>query len=309
MKKILVTGGTTFVSKYVAEYFVNVGYEVFVLNRNSKPQVQGVKLIEADRHNLGGVLKDTFFDVVADITAYNDNDIIDFVKELGSFDQYIMISSSAVYPEYGVQPFLEESEKSENKFWGAYGTNKIAAEKALLERVKDAYILRPPYLYGPMNNVYREALVFDCALADRKFYLPQDGGMKLQFFHVKDLCRLMEVIIKEKPEEHILNVGNVEAVSIKEWVTKCYESIGKIPNFVNVYEEIEQRNYFSFYNYEYYLDVSRQNKIYPETISLEDGLRDSVKWYLEHRTEVNKKPYFEYINKNLVKDQFEKSLL
>jgi nucleoside-diphosphate-sugar epimerase len=67
MKKILVTGGTTFVSKYVAEYFVNVGYEVFVLNRNSKPQVQGVKLIEGDRHNLGGVLKDTFFDVVADI--------------------------------------------------------------------------------------------------------------------------------------------------------------------------------------------------------------------------------------------------
>ncbi len=251
MKRILVTGGTTFVSKYVAEYFVNAGYEVFVLNRNSKPQVQGVKLIQGDRHNLGGVLKDTFFDVVADITAYNDKDIIDFVKELGSFDQYIMISSSAVYPEYGVQPFLEESEKSENKFWGAYGTDKIAAEKALLERVKD-------------------------------------------------LCRLMEVIIKEKPEEHILNVGNVEAVSIKDWVTKCYESLGKIPNFVNVYEEIEQRNYFSFYNYEYYLDVSRQSKIYPETISLEDGLRDSVKWYLEHRTEVNKKPYFEYINENLV---------
>ncbi len=30
MKKILVTGGTTFVSKYVAEYFGNVGYEVFI---------------------------------------------------------------------------------------------------------------------------------------------------------------------------------------------------------------------------------------------------------------------------------------
>ena len=56
--------------------------------------------------------------------------------------------------------------------------------------------------------MYREAFVFDCAMADRKFYLPQDGSMKLQFFHVKDLCRLMEVIIKEKPEEHILNVGN-----------------------------------------------------------------------------------------------------
>ena len=30
MKKILVTGGTTFVSKYAAEYFVNMGYEVYV---------------------------------------------------------------------------------------------------------------------------------------------------------------------------------------------------------------------------------------------------------------------------------------
>ena len=102
MKKILVTGGTTFVSKYVAEYFVNAGYEVYVLNRNTKPQVQGVNLIEGDRHNLGGILKNTFFDVVADITAYNAADIIDFVKELGSFGQYIMISSSAVYPEYAV---------------------------------------------------------------------------------------------------------------------------------------------------------------------------------------------------------------
>lgn len=300
MKKILVTGGTTFVSKYVAEYFVNAGYEVYVLNRNTKPQVQGVNLIEGDRHNLGGILKNTFFDVVADITAYNAADIIDFVKELGSFGQYIMISSSAVYPEYGVQPFLEESEKSANKFWGAYGTDKIEAENVLLEKVKDAYILRPPYLYGPMNNVYREAFVFDCALADRKFYLPNDGSMKLQFFHVKDLCGLMEVIIRNKPDEHIFNVGNIEAVSIKEWVTICYKSLGKTPIFVNVNETIEQRNYFSFYNYEYYLDVTRQSKIYPKNISLEDGIKDAAKWYLEHRTDVGKKPYFEYIDSNLV---------
>lgn len=300
MKKILVTGGTTFVSKYVAQYFVTGGYEVYVLNRNTKPQVQGVKLIEGDRHDLGNILKNMHFDVVADITAYNAADIIDLVDALGSFEQYIMISSSAVYPEYGMQPFLEESEKAVNKFWGAYGTDKIEAEKALLHEVSDAYILRPPYLYGPMNNVYREAFVFDCALEDRIFYLPKDGDMKLQFFHVKDLCKLMEVIIKDKPDEHILNVGNKETVSIKEWVKICYESLGKTPTFANVYDEIEQRKYFSFYNYEYYLDVTRQSKIYPETISLEEGLRDAAKWYMEHRTEVNRKPFFEYIDSNLV---------
>lgn len=300
MKKILVTGGTTFVSRYVANYFVNSEYEVYVLNRNSKSQVTGVKLITGDRHNLGDILKGIHFDIVADITAYNAQDIVDLYNALDSFEQYIMISSSAVYPEYGVQPFLEDSEKNLNKFWGKYGTDKIEAEEALLERVPDAYILRPPYLYGPMNNVYREAFVFDCARADRKFYLPKDGEMKMQFFHVRDLCKLMEVIIASKPSEHILNVGNSEVISIKDWVTKCYACFDKIPSFVNVYDDIEQRNYFSFYNYEYCLDVQRQQKIYKETISMEEGLRESAEWYLENESDVNKKPYFDYIDTNLV---------
>lgn len=299
MKKILITGGTVFVSRYAAQYFVDKGYEVYVVNRNSRPQVPGVKLIETDRHDLGDKLKDIYFDVVADITAYNAEDITDLCDSLGSFGQYIMISSSAVYPEYGDQPFREDSERALNRYWGSYGTDKIAAEDALLDRVSDAYILRPPYIYGPMNNVYREAFVFDCARADRPFYLPGDGGMKLQFFHVKDLCILMERIIEKKPETHLMNVGNVELVTIKDWVTMCYACFDKIPEFVNVGEDIEQRNYFSFHNYEYYLDVQQQNKIYPETILLEEGLKECAEWYVENESEVGKKSYMEYIDCNL----------
>lgn len=70
MKKLLVTGGTTFVSKYAAQYFLDSDYEVYVLNRNTKPQVDGVKLIEGDRHRLGNKIKNMHFDVIADITAY-----------------------------------------------------------------------------------------------------------------------------------------------------------------------------------------------------------------------------------------------
>lgn len=300
MKKILITGGTTFVSKYAAKYFVEHGYDVYVVNRNSKPQVKGVTLIESDRHNLGDKLKNLHFDVVADITAYDAQDIIDLHNSLDSFDQYIMISSSAVYPEYGVQPFPEDSERAVNKFWGKYGTDKIQAENALLERVPDAYILRPPYLYGSMDNVYREAFVFDCAMADRKFYLPEAGEMKLQFFHVEDLCKLMEIIITKCPTDHILNVGNEKSISIRDWVIKCYACFDKVPEFVSVPETVEQRNYFSFYNYEYCLDVTRQKKIYPETMSMDAGLQEAANWYIEHEGEVNKKPYWEYIDTNLV---------
>ena len=38
MKKFLITGGTVFVSRYIAEYYVSKGYEVYVLNRNCKKQ-------------------------------------------------------------------------------------------------------------------------------------------------------------------------------------------------------------------------------------------------------------------------------
>lgn len=301
--RILVTGGTTFVSKYVADFMVKEGHEVYVLNRNTKEQVPGVHLLEGDRHNLGNCLKDMHFDVVADITAYKAEDITDLCDAMGSFDRYIMISSSAVYPEYGVQPFTEEEKKAPNKFWGFYGTDKIEAEKILLERVKDAYILRPPYLYGPMNNVYREAFVFDCALGNRSFYLPGDGSMKMQFFHVKDLCGVIKHIIEEKPENHIFNVGNPETVSVEEWVKKCYSCFGQKPEFVHVSETVEQRAYFPFYNYEYVLDVSKQVGIYPKTISLDEGLKESAEWYLTHKDEVRRKPYFEYIDENLAAEE------
>lgn len=285
-------------SRYIAEYYAQQGYDVYVLNRNSREQSKGVTLIQADRHNIGDILRNFHFDVVID-TAYTSNDVESLLNALGSYEEYILISSSAVYPEYAPQPFQEKTPLAVNKYWGKYGTDKIEAEEILMKRNPDAYILRPPYLYGQMNNVYREAFVFDCALADRKFYLPKDGGMKLQFFHVHDLCRFIDILLKNKPSQHIFNVGNKDTVSIREWVELCYRVVGKQVEFANVNDDIEQRNYFSFYNYEYCLDVSLQDALMPDTKPLYDGLEESFDWYKNNSDKVIKKPFFDYIDNNL----------
>lgn len=300
MKKILITGGTVFVSRYIAEYYVAQDYDVYVINRNSKEQSKGVKLIQADRHNLGNLLRDFNFDVIID-TAYTSNDVETLLDALGNYKDYILISSSAVYPEYAPQPFKEDTSLAINKYWREYGTNKIDAETTLLKRNPNAYILRPPYLYGQMNNVYREAFVFDCALANRKFYLPKDGQMKLQFFHVHDLCRFIDILLTRKPSQHIFNVGNKDAISIREWVELCYSVTGNQVDFVNVYDNIEQRNYFSFYNYEYYLDVSKQSELMSDTKPLYEGLKEAFNWYKNNTDKVNKKPFLDYIDNNLIK--------
>lgn len=128
MKRILVTGGTTFVSKYIAKYFQENAYEVYVLNRGTKKQVENVKLICADRNNLDGCLRDFYFDVIIDVCAYNQKDIKNILEAVGGFKDYIFISSSAVYPETNIQPFSENQSIDSNKIWDKYGTDKIKAD-------------------------------------------------------------------------------------------------------------------------------------------------------------------------------------
>ena len=298
MRKILVTGGTVFVSWYVANYFAQKGDDVYVLNRNSKPQLPNVTLIQGDRNDLGDKLKGYEFDAVLDITAYTREHVENLVNALGKFGDYIMVSSSAVYPETNPQPFTEEQTCGPNVHWGVYGTNKLAAEEYLRQAVPHAYILRPPYLYGPMQNVYREPFVFECAEAGRKFYIPSDGSMKLQFFHVEDLCRFIEILLTEHPAEHIYNVGNPDAVTISDWVKLCYDAVGADLETVSV-EGHYQRAYFCFHDYNYYLDVTRQTMLMPDVKPLAEGLKESYEWFRQNRDAVMRRPYMEYINTNI----------
>lgn len=296
--KILVTGGTVFASRFTAEYFAKE-HEVYVLNRNTRPQSEGVTLINADRHDLGATLKKYEFDAVIDVTAYNETDVRDLLNALGNFKNYILISSSAVYPETLPQPFREDMQTGANSIWGDYGTNKIAAEKYLHERVPNAYIIRPPYLYGKMNNLYREAFVFECAERDMPFYVPNGGEMPLQFFDIEDMCRFIAILLEKQPKQRVFNVGNPETVTVCEWVRLCYVVLGKEPDIRNVLFRINQREYFPFYDYGYKLDVSAMLSLMPNVKAMEQGLAESYDWFKENRAEVRRKNYFEYINDNL----------
>ena len=301
MKKILVTGGTVFVSRFIAEYYAAKDHEVFVLNRNTRPQSKGVKLIQADRHNLGDTLRDYKFDVVID-TAYNADDVESLLNALGEYKNYILISSSAVYPENALQPFGENTTVGINKIWGDYGTNKIAAENKLLDYYPNAYILRPPYLYGQMNNLYREAFVFECAERNLPFYLPKSSTTRLHFFHIENLCHIIQTIIEKHPDSHILNVGNPASIHIKNWVALCYKAVNSNkPIFYDVDTTLHsQRSFFPFHDYQYKLDVTAMMRILDKEklIDMQTGLKLSYDWYKNNRNKVNSKPYLKYIEEN-----------
>ena len=302
-RTLLVTGGTVFVSRFVAEYFARRGDTVYILNRGSRPQPQHLNIhpILADRHSLGDTLKGYTFDAVLDVTAYTAADVQALVTALDSVKDYLFVSSSAVYPETLPQPFAENAPCGPNIHWGAYGTNKLAAEQWLADRLPQSYILRPPYLYGPMENLYRAPFVFDCADENRPFCLPGDGQLKLQLFHVEDLCRFIEILLEQHPAQRIFNVGNPQPVTVTQWVNACYQAAHAQPGYLLVDSAAhEQWRYFPFRDYEYLLDVTAQTKLMPQTKPLHEGLAEEYAWYAAHPDEVRRKPYLEYIDREIL---------
>lgn len=296
--KLLVTGGTVFVSRYLAEYFRDLGNEVYVLNRGSKPQSNGVIHIKGDRNNLGELLRNYYFDVVLDLTAYNKNDVINLNNAIGGYGTYIFLSSSAVYPEDLEMPFKESDKIGPNKYWTYYGLGKVEAEEYIKNNIKDYYIIRPPYLYGPMNNVYREAFLFECMDNNMSFYIPKDGKLKLQFFYIGDLAKFILKIIELKPKDRIYNVGNKDIIDVNEWVNLCQEILNKKTNIVYINDDVPQRSYFPFLDYSYTLDIKKQGKILKELTPLKEGLIASYNWYKDNKNLVRRKPLIEFINDN-----------
>lgn len=121
--------------------------------------------------------------------------------------------------------------------------------------------------------------------------------MPLQFFHTEDLCRMIEALLDLRPAKKIINVGNA-AVTIKEWVEVCYSAVGKTPDFINVLNGTEQRIFFPFFDYEYELDISTQNEIMPNLLTLKEGVRRAYEWYKSNKSAVRTKNYLKFIECN-----------
>lgn len=299
MSKILIMGGTIFVSKFIARYYIQKGEDVYVFNRDTHKQVDGVTLIKGDKNHIGDAFKKYNFDLIIAVNIYTENEMKELINSLSDIRNFVFISSSAVYPETLPQPFKEEYQVGKNSIWGDYGVNKYMAENYLLKNVPNAYILRPPYLYGEMQNLYREGFVFDCAVKGLPFYMPKKSDMALQFFDVEDLCKFIDIIIDKKPDNHIFNVGNSDVVDIEKFVEECYKVVGTPLTKIYVDESHAQRSYFPFHDYGYSLDVTKQNSLMSNTKSLYDGLKQSFEWYKQNESEIFKKPYFDYIENNL----------
>ncbi|MBI3637858.1 MAG: SDR family oxidoreductase [Candidatus Rokubacteria bacterium] len=231
--RVLVLGGTEFISLHLVQALRRDGHDVAVLNRGRRRErlPDGVVTIACDRTDhaaLRAALATERVDALVDVTyAPTTGEDVEAVLDAldGRLGHALFVSTGRVYDHARPLPFDEDTPR--NLYWGEYAKNKIAGEDALFRRHRErglpVTIVRPTHVYGPLNTRNNEFFFFDRLVRGRPVLVPGDGGWLRQFGHVEDLADAMVAMLGNPAaygraynvtgEESVTNVGFVEVIA------------------------------------------------------------------------------------------------
>lgn len=154
--KILVIGGTGFVSGTLARTALAQGHQVWTLTRGQRPAVAGVASLQADRHD-GVALASALgaagvsWDLAVDCIGYQAADARQDLEVLaGRVGHLVFISTDFVF-----DPSRRRFPQPDDSPWftdHGYGGDKRRCEEALLAAGAGSLpwtVLRPCHIYGP----------------------------------------------------------------------------------------------------------------------------------------------------------------
>ena len=231
--RVLILGGTEFISLGLVRTLVRDGHEVAVLNRGHRGErlPPGVRVIVCDRKDhaaLRQALARERVDALVDVSyAPTTGDDVDVVLDAldDRVGHVLFVSTCRVYDHALPIPYSERTPRG--LYWGEYAKNKIAGEDALLRHHRDrglpVTVVRPTHVYGPWNTRDNETFIFDRLVRGRPILMPGTGGWLRQFGHVEDLADAMTAMLGDRRafgqaynvmgEETITQVGFVETIA------------------------------------------------------------------------------------------------
>jgi nucleoside-diphosphate-sugar epimerase len=227
--RVLVIGGTEFISLHLVRALLRDRHEVVVLNRGRHPEraPKGARTLVCDRKDwtaLKTVLADERFDGLVDITyaPTTGEDVDALLAALGGRVAHaIFVSTGRVHDHAQPMPLAEHSPR--NLYWGEYARLKIEGEDAYMRAGVPATVVRPTHVYGPLNTRNNETFFFDRLVRGRPILVPGHGGWLRQFGHVEDLADAMAAMLGDRRtfgqaynvtgEEVVTQVGFVDLIA------------------------------------------------------------------------------------------------
>jgi len=315
--RLLVTGGAGFIGSNFIRYILNRNKEYYVINLDKlsySGNLENLTDIEAsDRYTFikgdicdPEIFNDLEFDVIVNFAAEShvDRSILDaqpFLKTniIGTHNLlevalkreclFIQISTDEVYGSIEEGSFTEDSPLRPNS---PYAASKASADLLIRAYIKThgirAIITRCSNNYGPYQFPEKFIpLIIVNALTKKPIPVYGDGMNVRDWIFVEDHCRAIEAIIHKGMPGNIYNIGarqthrNIEIVKmvlriISEEIGVSEDELHGLIRFVEDRKGHDRR---------YSIDPSKIEKEagWRPVVDFEEGLKKTVKWYIEHR--------------------------
>lgn len=313
--KILVTGGAGFIGSNFVRCVLreHPNWEVANLDKltyagnlenlgdvKGNPRYHFIKGDIADRELVDKLLSQGF-NVVVNFAAEShvDRSILDsspFIKTNVEGTQvllegarqhgvklFLQVSTDEVYGSLGaIGKFSEESPLSPSS---PYAASKTAAD-CLCQAYHHTYglpviITRSSNNYGPFQFPEKLIpLVISNALENKPIPIYGDGLNIRDWLHVKDHCFALDLVIQQGKPGEIYNIGGNNEKTNLELVHSILDIIGKPHSFITFVADRPG------HDRRYALETSKIERElgWRPAIPLEEGLRETVQWYMENES-------------------------
>jgi nucleoside-diphosphate-sugar epimerase len=245
--KVLFIGGTGFISSAVSRLAVEMGVELYLLNRGMHlAEIPGNRRLIADIHNpaeVGAALKGKQFDVIVDWVAYTPADI---ERNLGLFrgkiKQYFFISSASAYQKPPAHYLITESTPLDNPFW-EYSRNKIACEDLLFRAYREenfpVTIVRPSLTYDTNFPVaiggWGCYTLADRLLRGKPIIVHGDGSSLWVVTHAEDFGKgFLGLLGNPGAIGQAFHITSDEVLTWNQLYQTISEALGVEPNIVHI---------------------------------------------------------------------------
>lgn len=297
--RILIIGGSGFLSGSVARLALDAGHAVWTVTRGERPSLPGVKSLRADRKD-GDALRSALmgagvdWDLAVDCIGYHVEDARqDTALLTGRVAHFVFVSTDFVFnPAQRSFPQPEDGAYLEGT---AYGARKRQCENVFLEAGTDTLpwtIVRPCHIYGPGSRLGclpchgRDPELIDRLRRGEPLKLVGAGHFLQQPVFVDDLARTILSCAGNDPcrGEIFLTPG---PEIIESWV--YYRIIAELLGVPLEIEEVPVRAYLrehpehaSFLCHRIYrLDKLAQHELALPSTGVAQALEAQVKWLVD----------------------------